>query len=177
MRIEYELTPQDLFAFQWRAAYRSAAARRTRRRAILLLFVAFALTAVLPTIGRGVFAVPLISWIFLGVVFPIMAGLYLLIVRWLVRRAIWAHVSREKPEKGQLGRHRVELTDGELIESTAVGESRTSWAGVDRIEEDADYVYVYTGASTAHLVPKRALGAAQPEAFIALARSRTSGGP
>jgi hypothetical protein len=65
-------------------------------------------------------------------------------------------LKEEKPGKGQLGKHRIVLSANGLAESTAVGESRTSWAGVDRVEQDPHYIFIYTSPAAAHVVPKRA---------------------
>jgi hypothetical protein len=73
-----------------------------------------------------------------------------------MRRAILRLLRDEKPGRGQLGRHKVVLTEGGLVESTAVGESRTSWAGVHRIEQNPRYIFIYTSPVAAHLIPKRA---------------------
>ena len=94
MRVEYQLTPDDLFTF-----------------------------------------------------FPIVAALNWVIHRWLLRRAIRALVAQEMPEKGRLGRHEIELGGEGLVERTAVGEVRTSWSGVHRLEQDNRYIYLYTQSS------------------------------
>jgi hypothetical protein len=172
MRVDYQLTAEDLFAFQWRAAYRSATARKVRRNSNLVFFAAFLLVAVTPTLGSGGFSPPLISWILLGIVYPIFAGLFWVIERWLSRGTILSLVGKERPEGGQLGRHAVELTAEGVIESTAVGESRTTWSGVHRVEKDDDYLYVYVAASSAHVIPRRAFASGEDEKFYELARSR-----
>ena len=40
MEIEYELTPDDLYAFQWRAVFLSPRGRRVRRTVYLLWVLA-----------------------------------------------------------------------------------------------------------------------------------------
>jgi hypothetical protein len=54
---------------------------------------------------------------------------------WLVRRAIRHLLGHERPDRRQLGRHRLVLDEDGLTESTAVGESHTRWTGVDRVEQ------------------------------------------
>jgi hypothetical protein len=73
-----------------------------------------------------------------------------------MRRAILRLLQDEKPGRGQLGRHKVVLTEDGVFESTAVGESRTSWAGVHRIEQSPQYIFIYTSPAAAHMIPKRA---------------------
>ena len=93
--------------------------------------------------------------------------------QWLVRHAIRQLLKDERPDRGQLGRHRLVLGEDGLTESTAVGESRTSWSGVDRVEQSADYIYIYTSPAAAHVVPKRAFpNPEQAEAFYRLSQAR-----
>jgi hypothetical protein len=113
-----------------------------------------------------------VSAIFVITVLPTLGGLYWFAHRWALRRAIDALVAREQPGKGQLGRHTLVLADNGVVETTAVGETRTSWAGVDRIEQDDKYIYVYTSAAAAHIIPKRVFIAADADAFYQLAVHR-----
>ena len=87
-------------------------------------------------------------------------------------------MGEEKPDRGLLGRHRLVLSDEGLAESTTVGESRTSWAGVDRVEQNPDYIYIYTSLVGAHVIPKRAFSDGQEaERFyqFSLARKQAAG--
>src|SRR6476661_5085284 len=94
---------------------------------------------------------------------------YLYASQW---RAVRQLLEDEKPGRGQLGRHRIILSENGLTESTAVGESRTSWAGVDRVEQNPDYVFIYTAPAAAHLIPKRAFRNLQEaEAFYQFSRT------
>jgi hypothetical protein len=63
------------------------------------------------------------------------------------------------------------LNEAGLVESTAVGESRCSWAGVDRVEHDQQYIYIYTAPHAAHIIPKRAFNNLhEAESFYQLAK-------
>jgi hypothetical protein len=156
MEVEYELTPDDLYAFQWRAATESPLARRTPRKVYLGWFLALLLIAVMPAIGADGFVISRVNFTFLLIAFPIVALLQWFLERRLIRRAIQHLLMQERPGRGQLGRHRLVLTEDGLVESTAVGESRTSWAGVDRVEQNPDYIFIYTAPAAAHVIPKRA---------------------
>jgi YcxB-like protein len=173
MEVTYQLTPDDLYAFQWRAAYLSAKSRRARRVSYLYLFLPFLVIALLPMIGssRSLTAAK-ISAVMLIVVFPIVAVCYALMYRRLIRRAILKLVAEEKPDKGHLGWHTVVIDDEGLVETTAVGQSRSSWAGVDRIEHDADYIFIYTAPAQAHTIPKRAFTQSTANDFFEFARRR-----
>jgi hypothetical protein len=67
------------------------------------------------------------------------------------------------------------LSDDGFSESTVVGEQRTSWAGVDRVEQNADYIFIYTSPVAAHIVPRRAFASAEDaERFYEFALSHAS---
>ena len=131
------------------------------------------LFAIVPAIGAEGFAVSRISFGFILIALPIVFLFEWCLERWLIGRAIRRLLQDERPDRGQLGRHRIVLSDDGVTESTAVNESRTSWAGVDRVEESPDYIFIYTSPAGAHVIPKRAFGDPQgADAFYRLARSR-----
>jgi hypothetical protein len=176
--LDYEITRDDLFAFQWRAAFTSPRARRTRRWAYLGWLAAIVLFAILPAIGRDGFVISRVSFIFILVAFPIVSLAQWFLERRLMRRAIRRLIAEEKPERGQVGRHRLTVSREGIAESTAVGEARASWAGVDRIEHNADYIFIYTSAVGAHVVPRRAFRDAQEaEDFHQQIRDWKAAGP
>ncbi len=173
MEVSYELTPDDLYAFQWRAAFESPLGRRTRRTVYLGWTLAVLLFAVVPAIGADGFVVSRISFTFILVALSIVFLGQWFLERRLMRRAILRMLQDEKPGRGQLGAHRIVVSEDGVIESTAVGESRTSWAGVDRVEQNPDYIFIYTAPTAAHLIPKRAFKDTQEaERFYQFSRAR-----
>ena len=171
MEVEYQITSDDLFAFQWRSAYDSRRGRRARRNAYVYLFVALFLLIILPAIGSDGFVISRLSFILLAFPFIIAALIQWQLLRWLTRKAILKLLRDEKLDKGQLGMHKVVLDESGVVETTAVGKSRTSWAGVDRVEQNEDYIFIYTTPAAAHVIPKRAFdNAQQTESFYELAR-------
>jgi hypothetical protein len=47
------------------------------------------------------------------------------------------------------------------------GASRSSWRSIEKIDETADHIYIYTSSINAYLVPIRAFeGKAQKDAFM-----------
>jgi hypothetical protein len=172
LEIEYEITPDDLYAFQWRANSRSSIAKRASRKAYLFLFLTFLLFALLPAIGPDGFAISRVNILWVVIVFPLIALMTWYLNRRQTRRAILGLLKAEKPGKGQLGSHKISLNDEGLVESTAVGESRTSWAGVDRVEQNREYIFIYTSPAGAHIIPKRAFSSLQEaECFYEIARA------
>jgi hypothetical protein len=178
MEIEYELTRDDLYAFQWRAAFSTPRARRLRRAVYLLWLLAVVLIAVLPAIGADGFVLSRVSFGFMLLAYPTVLLLQWFLERRLMRRAILTLIQEERPDRGQLGRHRMVLSEDGIAESTAVGESRASWVGVDRIEQNPEYIFIYTSAAAAHVIPKRAFRDAQEaEDFCQFARARKAAAP
>ena len=178
MEIEYDLTHDDLFAFQWRAAFDSPRGRRMRRWTYLAWPFAIVLFAIIPAIGPHGLALSRVSVTFIVVAFVIAVIFQWLFETSIMRLLIRRMLRDEKPERGHIGRHHLILSEDGVLERTAVNESRTSWAGVDRVEQNADYIFVYTTPSSAHVVPKRAFGdARQAEAFYEFARARNTAAP
>ncbi len=131
------------------------------------------LVSALPAIGADGFVISRMNFKFLVIALPIVFLFQWCLDRFLVRRAILQMLKDHKPEKGQLGKHRIVLSEDGVVESTAVGESRTSWAGVERIEQSPDYIFIYTSPVAAHVIPKRAFRDVQEaEGFYQLLRAR-----
>jgi hypothetical protein len=171
VEVEYEITPDDLYAFQWRAAYSSSRSTRTRRKVYIYCFLTLLLCCSLPAIGSDGFVVSRVNFTFFSFAFPLIAFVYWFLYRRLTRRAILELLQYERPNKGQLGKHKLILNEEGVFESTMVGESRTLWAGVDRIEKNQDYLFIYTSPAGAHIIPKHAFSNTQEaESFYQLAR-------
>ena len=173
MEIEYELTKDDLYAFQWRSAFTSSRARRQGWKPYAFLFIFLLLVCVLQSYGPDGFNFSLLNFAVLLVCFPIVALATWLSTRITVRRFINKTLKEERPEKGQLGKHKVVLTDTGLVESTAVNESSRTWAGIDRIEQDSNYIFVYVAPIQAIIIPKRAFrDLSAIEAFVDFIRAK-----
>jgi hypothetical protein len=178
MEVEYEITRDDLFAFQWRAAFDSPRGRRIRRWSYLGWLLAVVLFAFVPAIGPHGITLSRVSVTFIVVAFAIGALLQWTLETRLMRFLIRRLLRDEKPERGQLGVHRLALDEEGVVERTAVNESRTTWAGVDRVEQDADYIFIYSSPAAAHVVPRRAFGDLQrAQAFHEFARARKAAAP
>lgn len=178
MEVEYELTPDDLYAFQWRAAFNSRIARRTAHQGYVAWFLVLLLIAILPAIGSDGFVFSRISFLFLFVSFAFVVLFGKLLEKWLMGRAIRRLLRDEKPGRGQLGRHKVVLQPDGVVEITSVNQTRTSWSGIDRVEQDGNYIYLYTAPIAAHVIPRRAFPSpADAEAFYQQARTSKEAAP
>jgi hypothetical protein len=106
MEVEYVLTPDDLYAFQWRAVFRSPVARRAGRKVYAYWFLALLIFSAMPAIGPDGFVISRANFTFLLVALPVVVLAQWYLERRLMRRAILQLLKEEKPGKGQLGRHR-----------------------------------------------------------------------
>jgi YcxB-like protein len=171
LEVEYELTRDDIYAFRWRANYLAPTARRERLNLYVYLFLIFLLFFfMLPAITGDGFTFSLVHFALLSITFVLMVFFASVFLKRQLRRAILQQVDEEKPGRGQLGRHKISLTETQIVESTDVGESRTSWAGVDRVEQNGDYIFIYTTPHAAYVIPRRAFDSpGQADSFYRLA--------
>jgi len=117
------------------------------------------------------------------VVFFIVSCLLMLIAypayyKWAIKRNARSIYSGTE-SNGILGAHTI-IVDAEAVtERSAVGESRIAWSGLERIEDDGDYIYLYIGPLQAYVIPKRAFRTADDqEAFMQLVHAyRLAGVP
>lgn len=158
MEVSYELTAADLIAFQLRGVSKSPLVRRSRRNTYLYLFLAFFLMALVPAVGAHgrIIYIGAFNYLFLLIGFPLTALLFWMIERRMTHRAVNALVAQEKQDKGRLGRHTLILDEEGVLERTVVGETRSAWAGIEKVEQDTDYIYIYTAPGAAHVVPRHA---------------------
>jgi len=172
MEIEYDITAEDLYAFQLRAVQKSPIVKRTRRNTYIALLFAILVFAIVPAIGPRGFDPSRVSIGFFSYFFALVAALTWFVERRMTRRGISDIIKEEKQDKGRLGRHKIKLDDTGLVESTAVGEARTLWSGVDRVEHDPEYIYIYTAPGAAHVIPRRSFNSDNDaEQFLQLALS------
>ena len=170
VEVEYELTRDDIYHYQWRAGSRSSIVKRAKLKAYLAVLFLFSLLTFLSGLGADDFQFSRISFVWLIWFLPLVIMIWLFEKR-QKRHTILEFLKEEKPGRGQLGAHKISLNEEGLVESTAVNESRTSWVGVDRVEHDEKYIYIYTAPHAAHIIPKRAFNNSQEaEAFYQLAR-------
>jgi hypothetical protein len=172
VEVEYEITPDDIYHYQWRACFHSPSAKRNKRKFYLYLLLTFVVLNLLPAMGSDGFELSRVSlWWLLPL--PILLGVGWIVQRWQTRRAILELMKEEKPGRGQLGAHKVHLNEAGLIERTAVNETRHSWAGVDRVEYDQKYIFIYTAPHAALVIPKRAfINPDEAESFYQFAKIR-----
>jgi hypothetical protein len=146
--------------------------KRTRRNTYIALLLAILVFAIVPAIGPHGFDPSRVSLGFYSYFLALVAALTWFFEKRMTRSGILDLLKEERPDKGQIGKHKVKLDETGLVASTAVSESRTLWSGVHRVEHDPDYIYIYTAATAAHVIPKRSFNSEdEAERFLQLALS------
>lgn len=170
MEVEYELTHDDMYHYQWRAGIRSPSVKRTKIKLYLAILFIFSVLTFLPALDSDGFDFARITLVWFIWLIPFVVIMWFF-EKWQARRTILDFLKEEKPGRGQLGAHKVSLDEAGLVETTAVNESRHSWTGVDRVEHDQKYIYIYTAPHAALVIPKRAFHSSQEaESFYQFAR-------
>src|SRR5919112_4295535 len=116
MEVEYDLTADDLYAFQWRAVFATRRGWRARRTAYLLWFIAVLLFSALPAIGADGFVISRMNFTFFVIALTVVFLAQWFLERRMIRRAILQLLKEEKPGKGQLGKHRIIVSEHGLEE-------------------------------------------------------------
>ena len=76
-----------------------------------------------------------------------------------------------RENSGVIGRHFLAIGPEGVTEKSAVGESTTAWIGIEKIEADEKYLFIYTGPLQAHIIPTRAFASEQEaDQFFQLAQ-------
>ena len=159
--IEYTIGKDDILAFNRFHTRHSAAWKRQYREqqivsSALIFFICFALALIACVIRPET---PLAVAAPLGILIAAVAIFFnLLFYRYQVnssQKKLVNEMIDEGRNRGMLGRHKLIVEDEYLVEITEVAEGRTMWIGVERVEQDDDYIAIYIGYATAHVIPKR----------------------
>lgn len=154
MQIDYELTVEDAAAF---SVYNFRTSPGTKRRLRfsqgLGVLATLVLTIVWPdvrpestNVERLMFTILLLLLFVFG---------YPQYYRWAIRRNASKTYSASK-SKGVLGKHTLVIEASGVMEKGSVSESKSTWSGVEKIEDNSDYIYIFTSPLQAHVIPKRA---------------------
>lgn len=159
MTIEFNLTKEDLAAFNHYHLRHSPTARRQYLRGWLVppaIWLAIFLTIwLLADSQRGTPLKTLRDLLPLFVFVP----LYLIYFPYAHRRTIQRTIegmTSEGKNRGMLGRRRLTLKAEGLAEATEVSETTTSWSGVERVSVSEEHAFIYVSALAAITVPRRA---------------------
>jgi hypothetical protein len=162
VKIRYDLTIDDLVAFNRYHSDHSPAARRSRTRSMIVIaLLLVGLTVVAATKTQGVnpvlFFVPLA---FLAILF-FLPGIGRMQIERQVRR-----VYADGASSGLIGPHELKLVGSELIDKDSSSETRTQLQAIERVVSDENYTFIYFSAVSAHVIPHKAVKEGDVKKFI-----------
>ncbi|AXI00115.1 YcxB family protein [Sporosarcina sp. PTS2304] len=154
MEIEYELTEEDVIAFNLYHVKNSKVGKNSlqwQRFVSPMIFFMFAyFLSIFTDMEKGplflVFGLTAILWVIL---YP--KYFYFHITR-QVRKML-----KEGKNEGLIGQHIMKMNKTGITDQTQVGETKVQWSGIQRVIEDADYLYIYTSTISAYILPKRTI--------------------
>ena len=166
MSVEYEMTAEDVVHFQ-KYAWRHKQRYMHWFGFVLALATGLALGLVLG--NRQVTIRWLVYYLVLSGVF---FSVWSIFIYGVAPRIAKRMVDKSK-NLGLVGKHIIRLESDGFRETTDVNDTFHAWRGVDTIEADARYIYIFLHGGTGHAVPRRAFASAPiSEEFIAIAKSR-----
>ncbi|MEI4619745.1 YcxB family protein [Bacillus cereus] len=63
---------------------------------------------------------------------------------------------REGSYSNLLGKHNLQIIDEGIIETNSGGETKRNWKGIEKVEENEAYIFIYVSSMSANIVPKTA---------------------
>jgi YcxB-like protein len=157
--IDYEMTPEDLAAFNFVAATTSQAKRKSSRAVRVMGMLA----GVVPLfwIMALLKMAPVTSFMGAALGFAVLISLFGSLLGFV--RVYFSTLDRQQlelfghPENANaLGRRRIWIAPGGVHELTPTSQSMTRWQGVTRIESRPEALYLFTAGFSASIVPRRA---------------------
>jgi hypothetical protein len=166
MQVDYQIGLDDIGAFSLHHARTSKLSRRRLRSTqILGIFSLVVLVMVWPgwdNVDRIVFFIVMALFWLVG---------YPFYYRWAIKRNI-RKIYSQTESRNVIGEHTIAIEPEYVIEKSPIGESRTAWSGIEKIQSDGQYIYVYVGPLYAFVIPKRAFKTGEDaEAFLQQAQA------
>ena len=164
MTIEYEMTAEDGVNLQ-RYWYRHKLRGRSRFGWTLALANGLALGLLLA--GPTLTVRSIIYYVACCSVF---------LVAWAtILYGVAPRIAKKQLQRGKnlgiVGKHTIRLETGGCRETTDVSESFHAWRGIDIIDADARYVYIFLHGASGYIIPRRAFPSiAASDDFFAAAR-------
>jgi hypothetical protein len=172
MQVQFDESLDDVIAFSLHHFHNSEdVRRRLRRTKIWGIVSALVLVLIWPRWGFG------LRTLFFAAYAMFFLFWYPAYSRWLLVRNT-RKLYEGGQNKGALGNHIIGLDAEGVTEISEVGESRIAWSGIEKVEENGAYVFLYVGSSQAHVIPKRAfLSQGEAVEFFKLAQAYHAGSP
>jgi hypothetical protein len=156
MRVQFEITLDDVVAFNRYAIQHSPVFRRNY----------WIVMGCIPVMALIVALVNSRSWNSLSFWLPLVA---ITIVLLIIFPLWYKHendqtvikVMRTGKNRGTLGKHTLLISEDGLVETTEVNESRWAWTGIERVEQIEHYIFIFVSSNAAHIIPKRAFASTE----------------
>jgi hypothetical protein len=162
VKIKYNLTVEDIVAFNCYHTQHSPGVRRMQRIYTWGVPVV-ALAASAPLSWSGVWAD---APIWLGIWSAAYLGIRMLTPpRYFVGKTVRRMV-KEGRNKGMVGPQELALVEGGILARNASGERKVSWAGVERVVLAAAHTFVYISPVAALVIPRREVPADEYQKFV-----------
>ncbi|MEM1504576.1 YcxB family protein [Domibacillus sp. 8LH] len=152
MELKYDLTKEDYLAFQIHVAKQSETVKHAlimQRLMGPVLFLLFTLV---------------VSWVteeWLPGLFITFAAASVLWVT-LYPKYFYEHIKRnvnkmlnESRNDNMFGLHTFVMDKKGFTEKNRAGEKKTNWSGIERVDEDEAYFFLFTSIVEAYIIPKR----------------------
>ena len=166
MEVEYRIEPKDITAFYRLHFESSPSTQHSYRMGYVWLTILALLFGIVTSAWQNWW-----SFMFWFVFLITCLIAYRPLVYWDINRS-GQKIQKAGRNKGIWGQHKITLQENELIEISAAGESRTLWAAVERLEQNEEYIFIYTSSMAAHVIPKHAFpDKQQAERFYSTARA------
>ncbi len=165
--LEFEITGEDLVAYNVYGVTTAPAAKKQGAvfRIWGSLAVLVALTILIAIDG---------SWLE-GLVFGVVGAAAL----WFVWPRLWIWTTKSNVLRhaktgglGTPGLCRIWTDEYGIHDATPNGTSSVTWQGIDRVEETASHVFIFTGPLQAYVIPKR-IGESAVRDFVSAVRAGT----
>ena len=149
MEVECELFIDDLMAFHLYHNQHSPAYRRTLLVFQCVFGILAGLSVMAGLVTRSYWQA--LAWLAVGILLVAFAPR---VLQGSVRRQVLRLYGRGESTR-LIGKHRFSLTPEVMVDATERGDSRTPWGDVGRVVSTDNYLFIYTDAVLAAIVPKR----------------------
>lgn len=154
MEFKYELTKEDLLAFNLYHAKQSETVKSALFKQRFLVPIIFLL---LPFI---------LYWITGEFLIEVSISFMLVSILWLVfyPKYFYGYIKRnvskvldEGNNDNLLGNHLFTMAEDGFTEKSNAGETKVPWSGITKVEENEEYYFLFYSAMSAYIIPKRCL--------------------
>lgn len=151
MEIEYELTTDDYLHFSEYHCQHSPTIRRTKLFTFLMGPVAFGIMGLVEYVFRDRLSALIAFWT-AGLLYLAIMPLYW---KWSIRRRT-LRLLAEGPNAGRTTPCTLKIDEGGIHVTSPKGEANLNWIAIEKVRCTEKYLYLYTGAMSAIVVPSRA---------------------